>query len=87
MEAKTQVIHARMTPQLKHAAEEIFAALGLSSTDAIRLFFKQVELHRGLPFDVRMPNAESTKALRQVKSGKGLKRQSVAAFKKSLGNS
>lgn len=84
MQQNTEVIHTRMTPHLKHAAEEVFEAIGLTTADAVRLFFKQVELHQGLPFEVRIPNAESKKALTQVKSGKGLKRQSLSAFKQSL---
>jgi addiction module RelB/DinJ family antitoxin len=48
--AKTQMIHARIEPKLKRSAERIFSEVGMSTTEAIRLFSKQVELHRGLPF-------------------------------------
>ena len=64
MSAQTQVIHARIEPKLKKAAESVFSKIGLSTTDAIRLFFKQVELHRGLPFEVKIPNAESREAIK-----------------------
>jgi DNA-damage-inducible protein J len=37
--------------------------IGISTTEAIRLFLKQVELHKGLPFPVAIPNAETTAAM------------------------
>ena len=55
--AKTAMIRARMEPELKQEAEEVLAEVGLSPTEAIRLFYRQVSLHKGLPFDVRVPNA------------------------------
>ena len=70
--AKTEMIRARIEPGLKHQAEELFSQLGLSATEAITLFYRQVTLHRGLPFDVRVPNAATVKALRQARDGVGL---------------
>ena len=48
--AKTEMIRARVEPELKREAEELFLGLGLSATEAITLFYRQVTLHRGLPF-------------------------------------
>ncbi len=70
--AKTEMIRARVEPKLKRQAEELFSQLGLSATEAITLFYKQVTLHRGLPFSVRMPNAEAVEAMRQARDGDGL---------------
>ena len=70
--AKTEMIRARVEPELKRQAEELFSSLGLSTTEAITLFYKQVTLHRGLPFSVRMPNAETFEALKQARDGEGL---------------
>ena len=70
--AKTEMIHARVEPHLKSQAEEVFSELGLSATEAITLFYTQVTLHQGLPFAVRVPNAETIEALRQARAGKGL---------------
>lgn len=66
--AKTETIRARMEPSLKHEAEIIFSGLGLTPTDAISLFYKQVTLNRGLPFELklpRVPNAETIAALEE----------------------
>ena len=62
--AKTEMIRARVEPELKCQAEEVFSGLGLSPTEAITLFYRQVTLHNGLPFSVKIPNAETIAALR-----------------------
>ena len=49
---KTDTVRARIEPKLKDKAERVFRKLGLSTTQAITLFYKQVEMRRGLPFDV-----------------------------------
>ena len=72
--AKTEMIRARMEPELKEEAEEVFSALGLSSTEAITLFYKQVVLRHGLPFEVRLPNAETRAAMESAVSGDGVER-------------
>jgi DNA-damage-inducible protein J len=53
--AKTATVRARIEPDLKKHAEQVFSALGLNATEAIRLFYKQVELHNGLPFSLEIP--------------------------------
>ncbi len=70
--AKTEMIRARMEPEIKHDAEAVFKALGLSPTEAITLFYRQVSLHNGLPFMVRIPNAETREAMRQAIEGENL---------------
>lgn len=74
MATQTEVIHARIDPTLKKNAERIFGKLGMTTTDAIRMFFRQVEMRKGLPFDVRIPNAETQATLRKSKAGKDLHR-------------
>ena len=70
--AKTETIRARVEPALKHEAEAVFSQLGLSTTEAITLFYTQVTLHHGLPFAVRLPNAETREALRQARENENL---------------
>ena len=70
--AKTEMIRARVEPELKFQAEEVFSGLGLSPTEAITLFYRQVTLHHGLPFAVKIPNAETIVALQQAGAGEGL---------------
>ena len=69
---KTAMISARMEPDLKQNAEEVFEELGLTATQAITLFYKQVELEGGLPFLVRIPNRVTAEALEEARSRRNL---------------
>jgi DNA-damage-inducible protein J len=71
MAVQTEKIQARIEPALKDAAETIFRKLGLPSADAIRLFYKQVELRNGLPFPVEIPNKGTIAAMRELERGGG----------------
>jgi len=70
--AKTAVISTRIDPELKHNAEQIFRELGLTTSQAIALFYKQVDLQRGLPFSVKIPNEVTKKALEDAKARRNL---------------
>jgi DNA-damage-inducible protein J len=72
--AKTTMVHARIDPYLKESAERVFSKIGISTTEAIRLFLKQVELHKGLPFPIAIPNAQTTAAMREANDPAALKR-------------
>lgn len=81
----TGMIRARVDPALKAQAEDILGKLGLNASDAIRLFYKQVTLRRGLPFEVRIPNAATRKALRDADADRNLTRyESVDAMSRDL---
>ena len=71
--SKTAMIRARMEPDLKNEAEKVLAEVGLSPTEAIRLFYRQVSLQGGLPFEVRVPNAATRAAIAEARAGKKLK--------------
>ena len=66
------MIRARVEPELKRDAEAVFSTLGLTATEAIRLFYKQVALQHGLPFALKIPNDETREALREAAEGVGL---------------
>jgi len=61
--ARTETIRARVEPALKSEAEAILKKIGLSSSEAMRLFLYQVVQQRGLPFEVKIPNAETIAAI------------------------
>lgn len=52
--AKTANLYARIEPELKEQAEDILNSLGLPPSSAITMFYKQVVLQQGLPFDVKL---------------------------------
>lgn len=66
--------HARVEPDLKHETEEVLSALAFSAAAAITLSYKQVSLQRGLPSEIRIPNAETREAIRQAQAREGLTR-------------
>jgi DNA-damage-inducible protein J len=70
--AKTALINARTEPDLKEEVEGILKKLGLSTTEAINVFFHQVKMRKGLPFPVEIPNDETLKTFRDTDAGKGL---------------
>jgi DNA-damage-inducible protein J len=80
MEIKEAVVKARIEPSLKRETEAILGSLGISTTEAIRMFLTQVRLHKGLPFEVRMPNAATQDAMNELESGKGKRFNSVEAL-------
>lgn len=77
--SKSAMIRARMEPGLKEDAEQVLAEVGLTPTEAIRLFYRQVSLQGGLPFEVRVPNAATRAAIAEARSGKKLKSFKSAA--------
>jgi len=64
--AKTAYISARVEPKLKASAERVLSKLGVSTSDAVTMFLRQVVLHRGLPFELRTPKEETRRAIEQL---------------------
>jgi DNA-damage-inducible protein J len=82
---KTDMIRVRIDPTLKDEAEQILGKLGLSSSDAIRLFYSQITLTEGLPFPVKIPNAETRQAMNEADAGEGNRYASAAEMFKKMG--
>ena len=59
MALKETYVRARVDDRLKRESEKILDALGLTTTEAIRIFFHQVRIHKGLPFDLRLKEDNS----------------------------
>lgn len=57
MATKSANLYARIEPDVKEQAEGILAALGIPASSAINMFYKQIILNRGLPFEVKIPTA------------------------------
>ena len=82
---KSAMIHARVEPGLKQKVESIFANLGISATEAITIYYKQVALRNGLPFEVRIPNRTTARTFKGTDDRRNLKRfDSVDALFKDL---
>ncbi|MDR1816408.1 MAG: type II toxin-antitoxin system RelB/DinJ family antitoxin [Clostridiales Family XIII bacterium] len=92
--AKTANVFARVEPDVKMQAEAVLFDLGITMSNAISLYLRQIALHRGLPFDVKLPrqappaiealsasqfDAEIEKGLTDVKAGRTRKASDVHA--------
>jgi DNA-damage-inducible protein J len=69
---KTSTISARIDPELKNNVDQVFKDLGLTTAQAITLFYKQVELQHGLPFSVKIPTETTKKALEDARLRRNL---------------
>ena len=69
---KTAAVHSRIEPEIKEKAESILHRLGVSPTEAIRMFYTQITLRNGLPFPVDIPNDKTEEALRDSRAGRNL---------------
>jgi len=70
--SKTATVRARIQPKLKEHAETIFRRLGMNASQAITLFYKQVELREGLPFNVAIPSAITKRTIDSTDEGRDL---------------
>jgi DNA-damage-inducible protein J len=77
-------INVRIDVQTKSKASRILGLLGMTPSEAINLFFKQIIYTQSIPFDVKLPNKETIQAMKELDSGKGVKFNSVADLLKDL---
>ncbi len=69
---KSATINMRIDEKTKVKAQGILKVLDIPLSEAISMFLRQVVLHRGIPFDVKIPNELTAKTLRDSEEGKGL---------------
>ena len=67
-------IQARIDVKTKRKAKRILDALGISMSEAISMYIRQIILHRGIPFEVKIPTELTDKTLRDAEAGKDLHR-------------
>jgi DNA-damage-inducible protein J len=70
--SKTEIIEVNIEPKLKHEVEEILQRLGLTVSEAIDLFYRQIRQTKGIPFQVKIPNAITRKTMQETDEGKNL---------------
>ncbi len=66
--SKTGYITARVEPKLKASASRVLTKIGVSTSDAITMFLRQVVLRQGMPFDVAVPNAQTRRAIEELEN-------------------
>ena len=80
----TTMVHIRIDQKTKQQATKTLAAMGLSVSDAVRMLLLRVAAEKALPFDVKVPNATTVKAMRAADRGKGKRLNSADALFKDL---
>ncbi|CAQ85885.1 MULTISPECIES: type II toxin-antitoxin system RelB/DinJ family antitoxin [Photorhabdus] len=60
---KAEIVRARVEPKLKEDAENVLSALGISLSDAIRIFLNQVSLRQEFPIELKVPNRTTLKTI------------------------
>ena len=81
----TAMVHVRVDEKTKQRAARALAAMGISVSDAVRMLLVRVAAEKALPFDVKIPNATTVKAMRAADKGKGKRLTSAGALFKDLG--
>lgn len=81
----TEYVKARIDRTTKVQAERVLNKLGISASDAIRMFYRQVALHNGMPFSLHIPNATTRASLQSKKISKEFS-SAEDMFKDILGN-
>ena len=82
--ASDTVIRARIDGRVKERAAQVLADMGLSVSDAIRLLLIRVAAEKALPFEIKVPNAESRAAMAELEEGAGASFDSVAELMADL---
>jgi DNA-damage-inducible protein J len=68
--ATTAMVHVRIDEKVKARAEKALSAMGLSVSDAVRLLLTRVAIEKAIPFEVRVPNATTRAAMKELDVGK-----------------
>jgi DNA-damage-inducible protein J len=69
---RTAMVHVRVDQKMKARAEKALSAMGLSVSNAVRVFLTRVAAEQALPFEVRVPNSTTRAAMKEARGG-GLK--------------
>ncbi len=70
---RTTTVRARIEPRLKSDVEKLLHRLGMSTTEAITVFYNQIRLRQGIPFPVEIPNAATRKTFESTDRGEDLR--------------
>ena len=83
--AATEIVRARIDQDTKERASAALAEMGLSVSDAIRLLMFRIADEKRLPFEVKVPNAETRAAMAELEAGKGHRYANSAELLKDVG--
>ncbi len=67
----------KLDKEIKEEAKKVFQSLGMTMGEAINIFLHQVTMHKGLPFEVKIPNQETQKAIEEAREGINMEETSL----------
>ena len=70
--ANGTIVQARIDPQIKEDARGILNELGITMSEAIVVYLRQIIIQRAIPFELKLPNKATEHAIEQLESGKGV---------------
>ena len=76
MKKRSSMLHVRMDTELKRKATAALAAMGMTASEAVRLFFHRIAVDQAFPLELKVPNAETRRAMAESEEmiGKGTAR-------------
>ena len=77
-------VRARVDSKLKEEVEEILSEIGLTTSQAITIFLKGVKRERGIPFDLKIPNETTLKAMKEAKEGINMEKVTIDEMIKEI---
>ena len=72
MPAKTATVTVRLDPKVKRDAQKVLSKLGITTSQAVTMYFNQISEEQGLPFRPHIPNEETERTIQEALAGKNL---------------
>lgn len=67
---KSALIQTRVEPDLKAEVEKILREIGISTSEAITIFLNRIRMEKGIPFELKIPNARTLEAMNDTNKGR-----------------
>ena len=82
----TTSLNVRIDAESKAEAKAILTTLGVTMSGAVEMYFKQIIFHRGIPFDLRLPNKGTLEAIEELESGGGTRFSAAKEMFQDIGH-
>ena len=77
MKTQSSMLHVRMDSEMKRKAMAALAAMGLTASEAVRLFFHRIAVDQAFPLELKVPNRQTRRAMAESEE---MMRQGTARF-------
>ena len=79
MKTQTSMLHIRVEDDIKEQATQALTAMGLSVSDAVRLFLRRVVIDQAFPLELKVPNAQTRAAMEESRTMMATRRARFAS--------